>query len=203
MGQILGLGVTHYTSLRRREISAAGSRCVWGSALPEHLRSLDNWPEPMRRQWAADDGAGRIRCASSSEIDGFAWRAGARRIPTGFLCRGETINSRITARIASAVSVLAYDAVEFQPWLHNQRGVNLWNEPKEEKFFDCGHRQGGKYLASFLLNEGFDIAYAYKPLHAGWGHALSIRAVSRMVATGFRIRSCRLRPTLTARPDRQ
>lgn len=30
---------------------------------------------------------------------------------------------------------------------------------------------GGKHLARALLNEGFDVAYAYKPLHQGLGHA--------------------------------
>jgi len=70
-------------------------------------------------------------------------------------------------------SVLAYDGAEFQPWLHNQRGVNSWHEPKEKVFSVRGHRQGGKHLASCLLNEGFDIAYAYKPLHANLGHAFA------------------------------
>src|SRR5215472_5906900 len=56
-------------------------------------------------------------------------------------------------------------ALVVQPWLHNQRGTNSWNEPKDKSFTIRGHRKGGKYLASALLNGGFDIAYAYKPLH--------------------------------------
>jgi hypothetical protein len=70
-----------------------------------------------------------------------------------------------------AFSVLAYDATEVQPWLHNQRGVNSWNEPKDKSFTIRGHRPGGKHLATSLLNEGFDVAYGYKPLHSGLGHA--------------------------------
>jgi hypothetical protein len=70
-----------------------------------------------------------------------------------------------------AFSILAYDEVTVQPWLHNQRGINSWGEPKEKTFTVRGHRAGGKFMAAALLNEGFDIAYAYKPLHNNLGHA--------------------------------
>ena len=70
-----------------------------------------------------------------------------------------------------AFSVLAYDEVTAQPWLDNRRGVNSWNEPKEKTFTMRGHRAGGKHIAAALLNEGFDIAYAYRPLHHNLGHA--------------------------------
>src|SRR4030095_14450914 len=70
-----------------------------------------------------------------------------------------------------AFSSLAYDQAGCQPWLHNQRGVNSWDESKDKSFTIRGHRSGGKHLASSLLNAGFDIAYSYKPLHIGLGHA--------------------------------
>jgi Catalytic LigB subunit of aromatic ring-opening dioxygenase len=49
--------------------------------------------------------------------------------------------------------------------------INLRTIGKDKSFTIRGHRLGGKHLASSLLNEGFDIAYSYKPLHAGLGHA--------------------------------
>jgi hypothetical protein len=71
--------------------------------------------------------------------------------------------------------VLAYDSVDVQPWdpQHERRaGANSWDEPPETTFHVKGHRAAGKFIASSLLGEGFDIAYAYKPLHAhGMGHA--------------------------------
>src|SRR5688572_5081791 len=36
-----------------------------------------------------------------------------------------------------------------------------------------GHRTAGKYLATALLKDGIDIAYAYKPLHHPLGHAFA------------------------------
>src|SRR5205823_14218044 len=72
-----------------------------------------------------------------------------------------------------AFSVLAYDSVEMKPWTHNRdRGTNAWDEPTEKTFTLPGHREFGKFLASSLIHDGFDIAYAYKPLHGeGLGHA--------------------------------
>ena len=174
MGQILGLGVTHYPSLTAQgNLCRRIKMCLADPALPEHLRSLDNWPEPMRRQWAADDGQAHSDAHRQAMVDGFrvARRALDEFRPDFCLIWGDDQFENYREDCVPPFSVLAYDAVEFQPWLHNQRGVNSWNEPKEKSFSIRGHRQGGKHLASFLLNEGFDIAYAYKPLHAGLGHA--------------------------------
>jgi len=67
-------------------------------------------------------------------------------------------------------SILAYDSVEVQPW-KGHRGENWWDEPKDKTFTVTGHRAGAKHLATALLNDGVDIAYAYKPLHHALGHA--------------------------------
>ena len=49
---------------------------------------------------------------------------------------------------------------------------NVWGEPSETAFRITGHREAGKYLASGLLEQGVDMAYAYKPLHhPGLAHA--------------------------------
>ena len=72
-----------------------------------------------------------------------------------------------------AFSVLAYDSVDIQPWKGYRRGRNVWDEPDEQTFTVKGHRAGGKYLATALLEEGIDVAYAYKPLHQPLGHAFT------------------------------
>ena len=49
---------------------------------------------------------------------------------------------------------------------------NVWGET--DKTFDLpGHRVAAKMLASRLIEEGFDTAYAYKPLHHPLGHAFT------------------------------
>src|SRR5512132_3512291 len=57
MGQILGLGMTHYPGL-----SAQGNmclriqKCLDDPRLPEKFRALDNWHPTMRAQWSDDQG---------------------------------------------------------------------------------------------------------------------------------------------------
>ena len=171
---LLGLGITHYPGLSiQGNLSRRIKICTSDPALPEHLRSIDNWPEPMQRQWGTDDGKSHSDEHRQAMIDGFrmARRALDEFHPDFCVIWGDDQFENYREDCVPAFSVLAYDAAEFQPWLHNQRGVNSWNEPKDKSFTIRGHRSGGKHLASSLLSEGFDIAYSYKPLHIGLGHA--------------------------------
>jgi len=176
MGQILGLGVTHYPSLTTEgNLCRRIKMCLADPALPDHLRSLENWPEPMRRQWGSDDGLAHSDVHRQEMIEGFrrARRALDEFNPDFCVIWGDDQYENFREDCVPPFSVLAYDNAEFQPWLHSQRGVNCWHEPKEKVFSVRGHRQGGKHLASFLLNDGFDIPYAYRPLHASLGHAFT------------------------------
>ena len=49
MGQILGLGITHYPNLAAQvNMSWRMQRCLQDPALPAQLRSVDNWHPTMR-----------------------------------------------------------------------------------------------------------------------------------------------------------
>jgi hypothetical protein len=130
---------------------------------------MDNWPAPMRRRWRTDEGQGHSDAHRSDRIEGF--RRARRELdkfqPDFCVIWGDDQYENYRDDCVPAFSVLAYDSAEVQPWLHNQRGVNSWNEPKDKRFTIRGHRKGGKHLAASLLNDGFDIAYSYKPLHIG------------------------------------
>ena len=176
MGQILGLGITHYPGLGTQgNLSRRIKICLSDAALPEHLRSIDNWPRPMREQWSIDEGMSHSNGHRAEMIEGFrmARRALDEFQPDFCVIWGDDQFENYRDDCVPAFSVLAYDAAEFRPWLHNQRGINCWNEAREKTYTVPGHRAGGKHLASFLLNKGFDIAYSYKPLHIGLGHAFA------------------------------
>jgi len=174
VAEILGLGITHYPGLSiQGNITRRIKTCLADPALPERLRSIDNWPEAMRRQWGADEGRAHSDAHRREMIEGFrrARRALDQFQPDFCIIWGDDQYENYREDCVPAFSVLAYDAAEVQPWLHSHRGVNSWNEAKDKSFTIGGHRRGAKHLASALLNEGFDIAYAYKPLHIGLGHA--------------------------------
>ena len=176
MGQILGLGITHYPNLSYKgNMSRRILQCLEDPALAERYRSVDDWHPTMREQWANDQGQAhsdrhrqdlitqfrKIR----AELDAFQ--------PDFVLIWGDDQYENFREDCVPAFSVLAYDSVDIQPWKGHQRGPNAWDEPAEQTFTVRGHREGGKYLARALLKEGIDVAYSYKPLHRPLGHAFS------------------------------
>ena len=176
MGQILGLGITHYPNLAARvNMSWRLQQALEDGALPEHLRAVENWPPAMREQWGNDRGQAHSDKHRQDMIDQF------RRIraeldafkPDFVLIWGDDQYENFREDCVPAFSVLAYDSVDIQPWKGYRRGRNAWDEPEDHTITVKGHRAGGKYLASALLTEGIDVAYAYKPLHHALGHAFA------------------------------
>ena len=174
MGEILGLGITHYPGLGfQGNMTRRIKMCLEDPALPDRLRNMDNWPAPMREQWGTDDGQGHSDAHRQDMIDRFRI---ARRALDDFqpdLCVmwGDDQYENYHEDCVPAFSILAYESVDAQPWTHSRRGANVWDEPDDKTFTIPGHQEGGKYLASSLLDNGFDVAYSYKPLHRGVGHA--------------------------------
>ena len=53
MGDILGIGVTHYPGLIQPDRQMAGllDRTLKSEQVPEELKDPARWPEPMRKDW--------------------------------------------------------------------------------------------------------------------------------------------------------
>ncbi len=176
MGDILGLGLTHYPPLVGRDENMAGilRTILRDPGLPERDRDPANWPAPMRREYG-DDG-GTASAAAHREwlvrrfrhcrtlLDDFR--------PDVVVIWGDDQYENFTDDVIPPFCVLAYDAVEAR---HRKRDIetpNVWNEGPDTVFRIAGHREAGKYLARRLLEQGIDMAYAYKPLHhSGLAHA--------------------------------
>ena len=130
----------------------------------------------MRREWGDDEGitahqAHRARVFQAfrrirQEIDAFK--------PDVVLMWGDDQYENFREDIIPPFCVLAYEKMEFKPF-HRLRGrPNIWDEPADKVFTAPGHHAAGRYLTRGLLEEGMDMAYAYKPLHEdGLGHAFA------------------------------
>jgi hypothetical protein len=84
---------------------------------------------------------------------------------------GDDQHENFTEDVIPPFCILAYDEVEAR---HRPRdaAANVWGEGPDTVFRVRGHREAGKYLARRLLEQGVDMAYAYKPLHhPGLAHA--------------------------------
>jgi len=176
MGQILGLGITHYPPLcYKGNMSSRIKLLLADPLLPEPLRSPQNWHPTMREQWGTDEGLQHSDKHRSdlihhfrkarAELDAFR--------PDFVLLWGDDQYENYREDCVPPFSVLAYDSVDIQPWRGHGRGENWWDEPEDTTFTIAGHRTGGKYLASALLADGIDVAYSYKPLHHPLGHAFA------------------------------
>jgi hypothetical protein len=179
MGEILGIGVTHYPPLLHVDENMAGPLRYFlrSPYFPDEYKRPENWPEAMRREWGTDEGKSAARRhreelvvwfrKARQEIDRFA--------PDFIVIWGDDQYENFKEDVIPAFCVMAYDAIAAKPpWTEEfgrMMGPNVWGEPSDKIFSLKGHRQGAKLLVSDLLREGFDVAYAYKPLHHPLGHA--------------------------------
>jgi hypothetical protein len=179
MGEILGIGATHYPpGLVPDEFKPWPLARMLGSdpRIPAHLQDPANWPEPMQREWGDDEGitahkAHRARVFNAfrtirEEIDAFK--------PDFILMWGDDQYENFREDIIPPFCVLAYDQLTFQPYKRLRGRPNIWGEPADKTFNTPGQHAAGRFLATRLLEEGIDMAYAYKPLHEdGLGHAFA------------------------------
>jgi hypothetical protein len=172
MGEILAVGITHYPPLTGRDESMTWilKRMMQNPMLPEKLRSVENWPVPMRAEWGADDGAATAKRHRAAMLP---WFQKARAAidefkPDFILIWGDDQYENFKEDLVPPYCVYAYDSFEF-----GSPPQNVWNESAEKKFRLPGHLPAAKHLASRLIEAGFDSAYAYKPLHHPLGHAFA------------------------------
>ena len=120
MGAFLGLGMTHVPLLagRDQDMSRILRRVLQDPDLPERYRRPEGWPEPMRREWAGDEGLAAAR--RHREI----LREGCRRIRTALddfapdivVIWGDDQYENFKEDVIPPFCVLAYEAIEHRPW---------------------------------------------------------------------------------------
>ena len=174
MGAILGLGVTHVPLLAGRDEDMARilRRVLQDPDLPEQYRRPEGWPAPMRQEWGADEGLAAARRHREALV---TWFRKARHLlddfgPDVVVIWGDDQYENFKEDIIPPFCVLAYESIEHRPW-DDARWPNVWHEPKDASFTYKGHRAAAKFLTARLLEAGFDLSYAYTPLHHPLGHA--------------------------------
>jgi len=181
MGEILGLGITHYPNLSaKRNMSGRMQQCLADPALAERFRLVENWHPTMREQWGGDQGQAHSDRHRQELIDQF------RRIraeldafkPDFVLIWGDDQYENFREDVIPPFCVLAYEDLKVKPWASAQHSSvmegrpNIWGETRETSFTIHGHRDVGLHLVAELLDQSIDVAYAYDPLHhEGFAHA--------------------------------
>lgn len=189
MGQVLGLGISHYPPLSGRDADMANilRGRLADPDIPAAAKDPAHWPEAMRAEWA-DPVAAAARHRQ-------AMLAGIRRVrqalddfqPDFVLIWGDDQYENFKEDGVPAFSVLAYDDLRLRPWAQASASAmfdeqskdewgggrpNVWGERGDTERLVRGHPEAGRWLASALLEADFDVAYAYRPLHhPGLPHA--------------------------------
>jgi hypothetical protein len=171
MAEILALGISHYPPLARHDDRMADilRRMLKNPDLPENLRTPQGWPAGMRAEWGEDGG---IAAAARHRSDLVGWMEKTRAAlddfnPDFVLIWGDDQYENFREDIIPPYCVNAYDTFTVQP-----PADNVWGET--DKTYELkGNRDAGKLLATRLIEQGFDTAYSYKPLHHPLGHAFS------------------------------
>jgi hypothetical protein len=171
MAEILALGISHYPPLGGHDDRMATilKRMMQNPDLPEHLRTPDGWPEGMRQEWGNDAGttsAATHRAALVGWMDRVRAALDAFR-PDFVLLWGDDQYENFREDIIPPYCVAAYEKFTFSP-----RADNVWGETNKTYELQ-GNRKAAKMLATRLIEQGFDTAYAYKPLHHPLGHAFT------------------------------
>jgi hypothetical protein len=171
MAEILVLGLTHYPPLwgSDERMSWIFRRMLTNPKLPETLRQPQGWPEPARAQWSDDQG----KAAAARHREALvAWFAKTRAALDAFkpdfvLMWGDDQYENFKEDVVPPYCLLAYERFKFATL-----PGNVWGE--SDKVWDlAGHPKAARMLASRLIEQGFDTAYAYKPLHHPLGHAFT------------------------------
>ena len=171
MAEILALGISHYPPLSGHDERMATilRRMLQNPDLPPKLRTPEGWPAPMQAEWGDDEGktsAAKHRAALVGWMDRTRAALDAFK-PDFVLLWGDDQYENFREDIIPPYCIAAHEKFSFSP-----RSDNVWGET--DKVYELrGNPTAAKMLATRLIEQGFDTAYAYKPLHHPLGHAFT------------------------------
>jgi hypothetical protein len=171
MGDVLGLGLTHFPPMTGPDVQLPGflERLLKNPKIPQAAKDPKSWPKLMQDEWGGDRGLKASTEHRRRIVE--ATQATRRALddfnPDFVVMWGDDQYENFREDIVPPFCVFALGEVANHPFdEHNERRqVNVWNEPKDKTFVVNGHRRGAKHLVTALMEEGFDMPYAYTLKH--------------------------------------
>ena len=133
--------------------------------LPPELRHTRNWPPPAQAEFSDDQGLSAAASLREKVVRSFRLlrKAIDDFAPDAVLIWSKEQMENFGADCMPPFCIYAFD-----------EDLTLRRKLDPEKRFDVHiHREAGRYLTSGLLDAGFDVAYAYKPLHVPLAHTFA------------------------------
>lgn len=169
MGDILGLGVTHYPPLliEPRYWSRFTEKGAETGRIPADLfADTARWPVPMRAEWGNDKGEAVARGHRERLIDAF--RTIRRRLdefdPDFVVIWGDDQFENFRQDCIPAFCIYIFNEIVSRPLgvVRERFDVddNVWHLPEDTPLPVKGHPEGASALCRGLLERAFDVAYA-------------------------------------------
>lgn len=173
MGEILGIGTTHYPGLAVTDevLISICQLMINAPRLDPKWKDKANWPSGMAEEVGNDLGLSAARRYRERLWTNF--RRQRRLIddfkPDFIVLIADDQYENFKEDIIPPFCVYGLDDdFEQAVWAHgiNAGKENYWGEPADYKVTFHGHREAAKYLTTGLLNRGVAMPYAYKLLHS-------------------------------------
>ena len=174
MGEVLGVGVTHYPPLMGPPGSYANilRRVLTSPLLSEDKKNPENWPDPMREEHADEEALAERHQAqmvanfrkAREAIDDFS--------PDAVIIFGDDQYENFKEDIVPPFCVFIHDRMESAPF--SGGAGNVWEEPADTLFVHNGDRPLAQRIATQLIERGFPISFAYSNSHFAEEHGSSM-----------------------------
>lgn len=167
MGDVIGLGMTHYPLLLGPDETMAAllSSTLKDPDIPEAEKDPANWSEMARREWS-DDGGTAAAAEHRKDLRAHLDRVRAELDefqPDVVLVWGDDQYENFREEVIPSFCVLAYEDTQVDPFgVITKLGLpNAWGLPNNQSFTMKGAPDFGKQVATSVLKSGVDIAYSY------------------------------------------
>ncbi len=172
MAEIQLLGMTHYPPFGWNDASMSGlmQMIMSDPDIPADAKDPANWSAEMQAEWANDKGAAAAPEHRAKLIDGLnTVRAQLDEFdPDVILIWGDDQYENFREDIVPPFSVLAYGDRTVQPYETKvgQRFPSYWEDDAADRdVLVKGRPDIARSLVAALLEDEFDVSYAYEPLH--------------------------------------
>ena len=150
-------------------------------ALPKHMLNRENWHPDLLRELGQDNGVSAAAEHRRRMTQGFRKCMTELQAfdPDFCVIWGDDQYENFREDIVPPYCILAYDDMELKPWAQAQESSdmkgkpNYWNEGKDFTLPVRFATDQARDVTEHLLHAGFDMSYAYKPLHhPGIAHSI-------------------------------
>jgi len=175
MGELMLMGLTHYPPLAATDddMAALMRGILQDPGIPTGAKDPTGWSPAMRAEWGSDQARSSAAAHRAALLAGFARlrRELEAFQPEAIVVWGDDQYENFREDVIPPYALLAFDDIEARPWDHFP-WPNVWGEAKDHTHKVRGRPDIARWLAERLLDDDFDVAYAYRPLHHdGLAHA--------------------------------